>query len=148
MLHSRGHGQPRALSRTQVRVTTRAGVAFTRPWSRSPAGHGACYLVIVRWIVSIIAAVGLLIAAGTRTDPRQPSGPDTQQLYANHGATAWTSARRAGNPHHVRLGAFVTSDDSQPFHPDRAVAVAAAIPCVPLLEQHAGSASIRGPPLG
>ena len=129
-------------------MTTRLGVAFTCPLSRSPAGYGACYLRIVRWIVSIIAAVGLLIAAGTRTDPRQPSGPDTQQLYANHGATAWTPARRAGNPHHVRVGAYVTSDDSQPFRSDRAVAVAAAIPCVPVLEQHAGSVSIRGPPLG
>lgn len=109
---------------------------------------GACYLLIVRWIVSIIAAVGLLIAAGTRTDPRQPSGPDTQQLYANHGATAWTPARRGGNPHHVRLAAVVTSDDSQPFRPDRVVAAAAAAPCSPVLERHAGSVSIRGPPLG
>jgi hypothetical protein len=128
-------------------VTTRPRVAITRPWSRSPAGHGACYLLIVRWIVSIIAAVGLLIAAGTRTDPRQPSGPDTQQLYANHGATA-TPARRGGNPHHVRLAAFVTSDDSQPFRLDRVVAAAAATPLSPVLEQHAGSVSIRGPPLG
>jgi hypothetical protein len=102
----------------------------------------------VRWIVSIIAAAGLLIAAGTRADPRQPSGPDTQQLYAAHGTAAWTPARRGGSPHHVRLGAFVITDGAQPSRSDRPLALATTIACVPVLDLHAGSVSIRGPPLG